>query len=94
MNPTEEREIFSMLYEMISLEIIFWRYEIMKKLIGGVAIITCMACAWVGGYVAGFKQCVLDVGNNWPLPDDMECDPIEHRLGFVKVIISKEKVEH
>ena len=31
MNLTEEREVFSILYEMISLEIIFWRYENMKK---------------------------------------------------------------
>ena len=66
----------------------------MKKLIGGVAIMIGVVCAWVGGYVAGFNQCGLDIGNNWPLPGDMECDPIEHQLGFVKVSISKEKVEH
>ena len=66
----------------------------MKKLIGGIVVAASMACVYVWGYVRGFNQCGLDVGNNWPLPDDVECEPIMHRLGFVEVGISKEKVEH
>lgn len=46
MNPTEEHEKFSMLYEMISLEIIFWRYEIMKK---AVKVLLVAGCVWLWG---------------------------------------------
>ncbi len=46
MNPTEEREIFSMLYEMISLKIILWRYEIMKK---AVKVLLVAGCVWLWG---------------------------------------------
>ncbi len=46
MNPTEEREIFFALYEMISLEIIFWRYEIMKN---AVKVLLVAGCVWLWG---------------------------------------------
>ena len=66
----------------------------MKKILGTTVIALAMACVWANGYVKGFKQCGIDIGDNWPLPDDMECAPIMHRFGPVRVGISKEKVEH
>lgn len=53
----------------------------MKKLIGGMIVALGTMCVWVHGYTKGFTQCGLDIGNNWPLPHDMECAPITHRLG-------------
>lgn len=65
----------------------------MKKLICGAAVALGTACVWVNGYLRGFTQCGLDIGNNWPLPHDMECPLIEHQLGFVKIGIGKDKVK-
>ena len=65
----------------------------MKKLIGGMIVALGTMCVWVHGYTKAFTQCGLDIGNNWPLPHDMECAPITHRLGFIEIGIAKQKVK-
>lgn len=46
MNLTEGREIFLAFYEMISLEIAFRRYEIMKK---AMKVLLVAGCVWLWG---------------------------------------------